>query len=101
VELACRTAPPLDPIVFHRFCVLLKDAGRMGIGKFREQDGKLFISGAVWSPHLRDTLDSLLTSAETSTAHARQAKAEQQRLEHHKRERAIETAAKALGIPVK
>jgi hypothetical protein len=99
--LACRTAPPLDQLVFKQFCTLAKSAGKLSAVKFREEGGRLFISAASWTPQLRDTIDGLLTSAESATVQAHQAQAEKTRLERHKRERAIEAAAQALGIPIK
>jgi hypothetical protein len=99
-ELACRTAPPIDSLIFQHFCRLLTAAGKSNIGKFREADGKLFIRGALWRPQLRDTIDSFLTNAENSSFQARNALAEKTRLERHKKDRAIEAAAKALGVPV-
>jgi hypothetical protein len=101
LELACRTAPPIDRLVFQQFCVLLKSAGKFDIARFREQDGMLFIRGASWSARLRDTIDTLLTNAETNSLQARQLLAERTRLERHKKDRAIDAAAKALGVPVK
>jgi hypothetical protein len=100
-EIACRTVPPIDRIVFQQFCGMLKTAGKFNIAKFREEDGKLFISGAMWSAQLRDTIDSILTNAETASIHAQQVQAETMRLQRHKKDRAIEAAAKGLGIPVK
>jgi len=100
-ELACRTAPPLDQHVFQQFCGLLKSAGKLATVKFREEEGKLYISSAAWTPELRDTIDGFLTTAENASAHAQQAQAEKTRLERHKRERAIEAAAQALGVPIK
>jgi hypothetical protein len=100
-ELACTTAPPLDDYVFQHFCGLLKSTGKLDTVKFREEGGRLYISAASWSPHLRDTIDSFLTSAENASAQARHAHAEKTRLERHKRERAIDAAAKALGVPIK
>jgi hypothetical protein len=101
LELACRTAPPIDHLVFQQFCVLLKAAGKSDIARFREQDGMLFIRGASWSARLRDTLDTFLTNAENTSLQARQLLAEKTRLERHKKDRAVEAAAKALGVPVK
>jgi molybdopterin-guanine dinucleotide biosynthesis protein A len=100
-ELACRTAPPLDQCVFQHFCALLKSAGKLDAVKFREDGGRLYITAASWTPQLRDTIDSLLTSAENASAQAQKAQAETTRLERHKKDRAIEAAAKALGVPIK
>jgi hypothetical protein len=101
IELACRTSPPIDPIVFVNFCRLVKSAGKLATVKFREEEGKLYISRAPWSPHIRDMIDSFLTAAETASIHAQKALAEKIRIERHKRDRAIETAAQAFGVPIK
>lgn len=101
IELACRTTPPIDAIVFHEFCGLLKSAGKSHIAKFRQDEGKLFISHAVWSPKLRDTIDGFLTQAEKSSMQAQKAHAERARLERHKKDRAIDFASKSLGVPIK
>ena len=101
IELACRTVPPIDQIVFQQFCMLLKSGGKSHIARFREEDGKLYISGAFWSAQLRDTIDSFLTNAENLSAHAQHAHAERVRLERHKKERAIDAAARGLGVPIK
>lgn len=100
-ELACRTAPPIDAIVFQQFCSLLKSAGKLSSVKFNEQEGRLHIASAAWSPQLRDTIDSFLTSAETAALQTQKAQAEKTRLERHKRDRAIDAAAQALGVPIK
>jgi molybdopterin-guanine dinucleotide biosynthesis protein A len=99
--LACRTAPPLDALVFQQFCSLLKTSGKLNTVKFREEEGRLHISAASWTPQLRDTIESLLTNAENASAQAQKAQAEKTRLERHKKERAIEAAATALGVPIK
>jgi hypothetical protein len=99
--LACRTLPPIDQIVFQQFCALLKSAGKSSIARFRQEEGKLYISGASWTPRLRDTIDSFLTNAENVSAHAQQAHAERARLERHKKDRAIDAAARGLGVPIK
>jgi hypothetical protein len=101
IELACRTAPPIDQIVFQHFCRLLTSAGKLSTVKFREEGGKLYIGASAWTPQLRDTIDSFLTNAENASAHAQKAQAEKTRLERHKKESAIEAAAKALGVPIK
>jgi hypothetical protein len=101
MELACRTVPPLDSFVFQQFCLLLKAAGKFDIARFREQEGMLFIRGAAWTTQLRDTIDSFLNNAETAAGPARQVLAEKTRLERHRKDRAIEVAAKAFGVPVK
>jgi hypothetical protein len=101
VELACKTAPPLDKEVFQHFRKLVIGHGPLAMVKFREEGGRLYISSAPWSPKLRDTIDSLLTSAETAAAQAHRIQAEQTRIETHKKERALDAASKALGLPIK
>jgi hypothetical protein len=100
-ELACRTAPPLDQDVYQHFRKLLIGTGVLSAVKFREEAGRLYITSSSWTPKLRDTIDSLLTSAEKAAAQDQKAQAEKTRLEHHKKERALDAAAKALGLPIK
>ncbi len=101
VELACRTSPPLDQEVFQYFRKLLAGPGPLAAVKFREESGMLYISAASLTPKVRDLIDALLTSAETEHAHAQRAQAERTRVELHKKERALEAAARALGVPIK
>jgi hypothetical protein len=101
IELAFRTVPPLDKEVFQHFRKLVAGPGPLGHAKFREEEGRLHISSALWTPKLRDTIDSLLTSAENAAVQAQKAHAEQTRIEIHKKERALDAAAKALGLPIK
>jgi hypothetical protein len=73
----------------------------MSTVKFKEVEGRLHIGAASWTPQLRDNIDSFLTSAETAASQTQKAHAEKTRLERHKKERAIESAAQALGVPIK
>jgi hypothetical protein len=80
---------------------MLKSAGKLGTVKFREQEGRLHIGSAAWTPQLRDTIDSFLTSAETAVFQTQKGHAEKTRLERHKRDRAIDAASQAFGVPIK
>jgi hypothetical protein len=99
-ELALVPSPPFDRQVYQEFQKLLTQDGPLSTVRFREEASRLYICTPELSLKLRETIEDFLTNAEHAAARAKRAEAEKERLDTERKERAILTAARALGLRI-
>jgi hypothetical protein len=99
-ELACKTAPSLDPWIYKEFEKLLANTTGFVSVQFRWDGGLLYVKTPSFTPILISNIENLLTAAEKSLEAANAARCKQEKIEKEKKEGAINANANAAGIPI-
>ena len=100
-SIALTTEPPLTGQIYEKFRQMLETDEQLSLYQATfARDGALVISPAGFSPGFRESLEHLLSSAESYLKHAEVARQEKTDRERTAKEEAIQAAARALGVPI-
>lgn len=100
-SIALITDPQLTGQIYEKFRQMLETDEQLGVYQSTfVRDGVLVISPASFSPGVGESLERLLSSAESYLQHAEQARQAKTDREHTAKEQAIQAAARVLGVPI-
>jgi len=100
-SIAVITDPKLTGQVYEKFRQMLETDEQLGLYQPTfVKDGTLVFSPATFPPGFRENTERLLSSAESFLKHAAEARQEKSDRERSTKEQVIQSAAKALGVPI-
>jgi hypothetical protein len=100
-SIALTTEPKLTGQVYEKFRQMLETDEELGMYQPTfARDGTLVFSPATFPPGFRESVEHLLSNAESYLKHAADMRQEKSDREREAKEQAIETAAKALDVPI-
>ncbi len=100
-SIALTTDPLLTGQVYEKFRQMLETDEQLGVYQVTfVRDGVLVISPASFSPGVGESLERLLSSAESYLKHAEQVSQAKTDRERTAKEQALQAAARALGVPI-